>query len=97
MIEASRRNKVKKILVAGIICAYPRHTPVPLREEGIWNGFPEETSARYGMAKKSHLVMLDAYRILTNNNILNRMQLSGINGFVVAALFGVRSIKEVRP
>jgi GDP-L-fucose synthase len=62
MIEASRRNGVKKIVVAGTICAYPRHTPVPFREEDLWNGYPEETNAPYGVAKKSLLVMLDAYR-----------------------------------
>ena len=62
MIESSRRNGVKKIVVAGTICAYPRHTPVPFREEDIWNGYPEETNAPYGVAKKSLLVMLDAYR-----------------------------------
>ncbi len=62
MIEASRRNRVKKIVVAGTICAYPRHTPVPFREEDLWNGYPEETNAPYGVAKKSLLVMLDAYR-----------------------------------
>jgi GDP-L-fucose synthase len=62
MIEASRRNGVKKIVVAGTICAYPCHTPVPFREEDIWNGYPEETNAPYGIAKKSLLVMLEAYR-----------------------------------
>jgi GDP-L-fucose synthase len=62
MIEASRRHGVKKIVVAGTICAYPRHTPIPFREEDMWNGYPEETNAPYGVAKKSLLVMLDAYR-----------------------------------
>ncbi len=62
MIEACRRNKVAKVVVAGTICAYPRHTPVPFREEELWNGYPEETNAPYGVAKKSLLVMLQAYR-----------------------------------
>jgi GDP-L-fucose synthase len=62
MIEASRRQGVKKIVVAGTICAYPRHTPVPFKETDIWNGYPEETNAPYGIAKKSLLVMLQAYR-----------------------------------
>jgi GDP-L-fucose synthase len=62
VIEASHRNKVSKVVVAGTICAYPRHTPVPFREEDIWNGYPEETNAPYGVAKKALLVMLDAYR-----------------------------------
>jgi GDP-L-fucose synthase len=62
LIEASKQAKVKKLVVAGTICAYPRHTSVPFREENLWNGFPEETNAPYGIAKKSLLVMLQAYR-----------------------------------
>lgn len=62
VIEACRRNKVKKLVVAGTICAYPRHTPVPFREEDLWNGYPEETNAPYGVAKKALLVMLQSYR-----------------------------------
>lgn len=62
LIEASRQNNVKKILVAGTICAYPRFTPVPFQEENLWNGYPEETNAPYGIAKKSLAVMLAAYR-----------------------------------
>jgi GDP-L-fucose synthase len=62
IIEACRRNKVKKVVVAGTICAYPRHTPVPFREEDLWNGYPEETNAPYGVAKKALLVMLQSYR-----------------------------------
>ena len=62
IIEASRRASVKKVVVAGTICAYPRHTPVPFKEENLWNGYPEETNAPYGVAKKSLAVMLEAYR-----------------------------------
>ncbi len=62
VIEASRRAGVKKLVVAGTICAYPHSTPVPFREEDIWNGYPEVTNAPYGIAKKSLLVMLDSYR-----------------------------------
>jgi GDP-L-fucose synthase len=62
MIEAAKRHKVKKIIVAGTICAYPRHTPVPFKEDDLWNGYPEETNAPYGVAKKSLLVMLQSYR-----------------------------------
>ncbi|MCO5142613.1 MAG: GDP-L-fucose synthase [Oligoflexia bacterium] len=62
LIEASRVQKVKKILVAGTICAYPNETPVPFKEENLWNGFPEITNAPYGIAKKSLAVMLQAYR-----------------------------------
>jgi GDP-L-fucose synthase len=62
LIEAARRAKVRKFVMAGTICAYPRHTPVPFREEDLWSGYPEETNAPYGIAKKSCLVMLQAYR-----------------------------------
>lgn len=62
LIEASRLAKVKKFVMVGTICAYPAHTPVPFREDDLWNGYPEETNAPYGVAKKAMLVMLDAYR-----------------------------------
>jgi len=62
IIEGCRVAKVPKLVVAGTICAYPRHTPLPFREENLWNGYPEETNAPYGVAKKSLLVMLQAYR-----------------------------------
>lgn len=62
LIEAARLKKVKKIVVSGTICAYPRFTPVPFQEENLWNGYPEETNAPYGVAKKSLAVMLSAYR-----------------------------------
>jgi GDP-L-fucose synthase len=62
IIEGCRLEKVKKLVVAGTICAYPRHTPVPFREENLWNGYPEETNAPYGVAKKALLVMLQSYR-----------------------------------
>ncbi len=62
VIEACRLEHVKKVVVAGTICAYPRYTPVPFKEEDLWNGYPEETNAPYGVAKKSLLVMLQAYR-----------------------------------
>lgn len=51
-----------KVLVVGTICSYPKHCPVPFKEEDFWNGFPEETNAPYGIAKKALLVMLQAYR-----------------------------------
>lgn len=62
LIEASRINKVKKFVCIGTICAYPKFTPVPFKEEDLWNGYPEETNAPYGIAKKVLLVMLQAYR-----------------------------------
>jgi GDP-L-fucose synthase len=62
VIEASRRYAVEKTVVLGTICAYPKFTPVPFREEDLWNGYPEETNAPYGIAKKALLVQCQAYR-----------------------------------
>lgn len=61
-IEAGRIAGVEKFVCAGTICAYPKFTPVPFREEDFWNGYPEETNAPYGLAKKMLLVQLQAYR-----------------------------------
>ncbi|MFN0101025.1 MAG: GDP-L-fucose synthase family protein [Bryobacteraceae bacterium] len=62
LIEAARVHGVEKTIVAGSICSYPKFTPVPFKEEDLWNGYPEETNAAYGIAKKSLLVMCQAYR-----------------------------------
>ncbi len=62
LIEACRRYEVAKTVVAGTICAYPKFTPVPFREDDLWNGYPEETNAPYGIAKKALLVQCQAYR-----------------------------------
>lgn len=62
LIEAARRHGVEKTIVAGSICSYPKFTPVPFKEEDLWNGYPEETNAPYGVAKKALLVMCQAYR-----------------------------------
>ena len=62
LIEGARRHGVERFVQTGTICAYPKFTPVPFREEELWNGYPEETNAPYGVAKKAALVMLDAYR-----------------------------------
>ena len=62
LIEHARRMGLKKFVQVGTICAYPKFTPVPFREEDLWNGYPEETNAPYGIAKKALLVMLQAYR-----------------------------------
>jgi GDP-L-fucose synthase len=62
VIEACRRHEVEKTVVLGTICAYPKFTPVPFREEELWNGYPEETNAPYGVAKKALLVQCQAYR-----------------------------------
>jgi GDP-L-fucose synthase len=62
LIEHARRNNLRKFVQVGTICAYPKFTPVPFREEELWNGYPEETNAPYGVAKKALLVMLQSYR-----------------------------------
>lgn len=61
-LEEARLSGVKKFVAIGTICAYPKHTPVPFREEDLWNGYPEETNAPYGLAKKMLLVQSQAYR-----------------------------------
>lgn len=62
VIEIARRRGVRKLVQVGTICAYPKFTPVPFREDELWNGYPEETNAPYGIAKKALLVMCQAYR-----------------------------------
>ncbi len=62
LIEAARRHGIEKTVVLGTICAYPKFTPAPFREEDLWNGYPEETNAPYGIAKKALLVQCQAYR-----------------------------------
>jgi len=62
MIEAARQSDVEKCVIVGTICAYPKFTPVPFREDELWNGYPEETNAPYGLAKKMLLVQSQAYR-----------------------------------
>ncbi len=62
LIEAARKFGLKKFVQVGTICAYPKFTPVPFKEEDVWNGYPEETNAPYGVAKKALLVMLQGYR-----------------------------------
>ena len=62
VIEAARIAGIEKFVCAGTICSYPKFTPVPFREKDFWNGYPEETNAPYGLAKKMLLVQLQAYR-----------------------------------
>lgn len=62
LIEASRLRGVRKFVQVGTVCSYPKFCPVPFHEADIWNGYPEETNAPYGIAKKSLAVMIEAYR-----------------------------------
>ncbi|MGC8483594.1 MAG: GDP-L-fucose synthase family protein [Thermodesulfobium sp.] len=72
VIESSRINKVKKLIQIGTVCSYPKIPPhIPFRESDLWEGFPEETNAPYGIAKKALITMGDAYRAQYGLNIIN--------------------------
>jgi GDP-L-fucose synthase len=62
VLEQARLHETPKLVIAGTVCAYPKHTPVPFRESELWNGYPEETNAPYGVAKKAVLVGAQSYR-----------------------------------
>ena len=62
LVEHARRRRIGKFVHTGTVCAYPKHCPIPFREDDLWNGYPEETNAPYGVAKKAVFVMLDGYR-----------------------------------
>src|SRR3989440_11298138 len=62
LIEGARQFGMKKFVQVGTICAYPKFTPVPFKEDDLWTGYPEETNAPYGIAKKALLVMCQSYR-----------------------------------
>ena len=62
VLELARMHETRKVVIAGTVCAYPKFTPVPFREDELWNGYPEETNAPYGVAKKSVLVGAQSYR-----------------------------------
>jgi len=62
LMEAARQEGVEKFVGIGTICSYPKYTPVPFREKNLWNGYPEETNAAYGLSKKMMLVQSQAYR-----------------------------------
>jgi GDP-L-fucose synthase len=62
VLELARQHEVAKVVLAGTVCAYPKHTAVPFHEDDLWDGYPEETNAPYGIAKKSILVGAQSYR-----------------------------------
>ena len=70
LMEAAKRKGTKKFVQVGTVCAYPKYTPAPFKEEDLWNGYPEETNAPYGIAKKALLVMAQAYRKQYGMNII---------------------------
>ena len=71
MMEYSRRLGVQKFVAVGTVCSYPKHTPVPFKEDDLWNGYPEETNAPYGLAKKMLLVQGQAYRQQYGFNVIH--------------------------
>src|SRR4051794_31560878 len=71
LMEASRLAGVEKFVQIGTVCSYPKFTPVPFREDDIWNGYPEETNAPYGLAKKMLLVQGQAYRSQYGFNVIH--------------------------
>ncbi len=73
LIEYARQFRVEKFVAVGTICAYPKFTPVPFSEDDLWNGYPEETNAPYGLAKKMLLVQAQAYRAQYGSNIIYPM------------------------
>jgi len=74
MMEESRKNNVKKFISIGTVCSYPKFTNVPFREKDIWEGYPEETNASYGLAKKMLMVQSDAYRHQYDFNSITLVQ-----------------------
>ena len=73
LLEHARRSGVAKFVACGTICSYPKHTPVPFRESSLWDGYPEETNAPYGLAKKMLLVQAQAYRRQYGTNAIYLM------------------------
>jgi GDP-L-fucose synthase len=71
LVEECRRQEVSKVVTIGTICSYPKFTPVPFREDDLWNGYPEETNAPYGLAKKMLLVQGQAYRQQYGMNVVH--------------------------
>jgi len=88
VIEAARIAGLEKFVCAGTICSYPKFTPVPFREADFWNGYPEETNAPYGLAKKMLLVQLQGYR---QQYGLNGIYLTPVNLYGPGDNFGLES------
>lgn len=76
LMEAARQEGVQKFVAIGTVCAYPKYTPIPFREENLWNGYPEETNAPYGIAKKILLVQAQAYREQYGFNAIYLLQVN---------------------
>ncbi len=72
LMEEARRRSVEKFVAVGTVCAYPKFTPVPFRETDLWKGYPEDTNAPYGLAKKMLFVQAQAYRQEFGFNVIGR-------------------------
>jgi GDP-L-fucose synthase len=70
VLEQARAHDTPKVVIAGTVCAYPKFCPVPFKEDDLWNGYPEETNAPYGIAKKALLVMAQGYRAQYGSNFV---------------------------
>lgn len=71
VLEAARMINLKQVINVGTVCSYPKHAPIPFKESDIWNGFPEETNAPYGIAKKALMLLGQTYNQQYNLNIVN--------------------------
>jgi GDP-L-fucose synthase len=76
LMEEARRRGITKFVNIGTICSYPKHTPVPFKEKDLWNGYPEETNAPYGLAKKMLIVQSQGYRRQYGFNSINLLQVN---------------------
>lgn len=76
LMEAARQEEVEKFVTVGTVCSYPKFTPVPFKEEDLWNGYPEETNAPYGIAKKALLVQAQAYKAQYGFNSIYLLQVN---------------------
>ncbi len=76
LMEKARLRKINKFVTVGTICSYPKFTPVPFKEEDLWNGYPEETNAPYGLSKKMLIVQSQAYRQQYGFNSINLLQVN---------------------
>ncbi len=88
LMEVSRLREVQKFVALGTVCAYPKFVPVPFKEDDLWDGYPEETNAPYGLAKKMMLVQSDAYR---QNYGFNSIFLLPVNMYGPGDNFDLRS------
>lgn len=88
IVDEARLRRIAKLVLVGTICSYPKHTPIPFREDDFWNGYPEETNAPYGLAKKMLTVQAQAYR---EEYGLNAISLLPVNLYGPGDNFDVRS------